>query len=131
MLALTVYAGLLALASPTSGLAGEKGVGFYCGINVKAHTDCANVSGGSWSNGYFDSNQAIVSPEIWYSCEHTYIYGGGTTASDRCGTGLVTSLSDLYCDYVSGIKLSGHVGNDTAVELPTYGATGFQTDTCI
>jgi hypothetical protein len=103
---------------------------YYCGIWVPADTDCANVAGGGWRNGYFDQNEAW-DPNGWLVCEHTYIYGTGTTVSRHCGSTPQTAMTDLMCYYAEGRELSAHVGNDNSFQQPIYGVTGIVKVTCI
>jgi hypothetical protein len=115
---------VLAMASP------GKADAYYCGIWVPGNTDCANVSGGSWHNGYFNQNVAW-DPNGWNVCQHTYIYGTGTTVSRRCGGTPQGAGYELHCYYVEGRELSGHVGNDNSFEQPIYGETSVETNHCV
>jgi hypothetical protein len=117
--------------APAASSAGERGVGTYCGIQVPANTDCANVAGGSWSNGKFDQNAvggAVKGHEV---CEHTYYLGTGTTVSRRCAASGVNSATDLYCPYIEGRSLSGHAGNGSGSAQEIGGVTVVEHDTCV
>jgi hypothetical protein len=93
----------------------------YCKIFVNAHTDCANMPGGSWVNGHFKNNAAKVPGSGGSVCEHTYKAGSGVTVSDRCASGFVNSSCDLsHLTY----ELSGHAGNNSSGSLYTEGFTG-------
>ena len=93
----------------------------YCKIIVNPHTDCANMSGGSWVNGYFKNNAAYLPGSSESTCEHTYKAGSGTTVSDRCAPNFVNSSCDLtHLTY----ELSGHAGNNSAYPLYVEGFTG-------
>ena len=112
---------------PVVSHAGEVGVGAYCDTWVPSNTDCANITGGQWSNGLFDKNAGEVpGGEV---CEHTYIQGTGTTVSRTCSKGFTASGLDLDCYYVSGTHLSGHVGAGSGGG-ETYGETWRVTPKC-
>jgi hypothetical protein len=102
----------------------------YCNIWVPGNTDCANVSGGSWHDGYFDQNVAW-DPNGWLVCQHTYIHGTGTTVSRHCGGTPQGAGNDLMCYYAEGRELSGHAGNDNSFEQPIIGETGIEKVTCV
>ena len=115
--AVAVY--VMTIAAPTvpSALA----VTEYCDIIVNAHTDCANMPGGSWVNGYFKNNASVVPGSGESTCEHTYNAGSGTTVSDRCAPNFVNSSCDLtHLTY----ELSGHAGNNAAFKLYVEGFVG-------
>jgi hypothetical protein len=93
----------------------------YCKIIVNPHTDCANMSGGSWVNGYFKNNASVVPGSSESTCEHTYKAGSGTTVSDRCAPHFVNSSCDLtHLTY----ELSGHAGNNSPYNLYVEGFVG-------
>lgn len=102
---------VFALTVPSSAQAGTP----YCGIWVPANTDCANVAGGSWVNGYFNQN-LVESGGGFPVCEHTYIAGGGTTVSRHCGGDPENAGSDLACYFNDGYELSAHAGDDFSYE---------------
>lgn len=109
---------------------GRANAGTYCNIWVPGNTDCANVPGGSWSNGYFDQNEGI-DINNFDVCEHTYIYGTGTTVSRHCGGNPQSAGWDLMCYYVEGRELSGHVGNDNPFQQPMEGYTYIEAVHCV
>lgn len=98
----------------------------YCGIYVPSYTDCANVSGGEWVNGYLNENWVHAQNSVEGGsgktvCEHTYIEGTGTTVSNRCEAKTAYSFCDLYYYYNEGYKLSAHAVNDWAFEELIWG----------
>jgi hypothetical protein len=103
---------------------------YYCEIWVPGNTDCANVAGGSWVNGYFDQNE-VWDPNGWYVCQHTYIAGTGTTVSRRCGSTPQTAGYELMCYYAEGRELSAHAGNDNSFQQPIYGDAFIETVHCV
>jgi hypothetical protein len=116
---------------PAQSVAGERGVGTYCGISVPANTDCANISGGSWSNGKFDQNSVGAGQSGHEVCERTYYLGTGNTVSRRCaGTG-VNAGEDLYCPYIEGDSFSGHAGNGSGDTETVGGVTVVEHDSCV
>ena len=123
---LTVLLALLLLAAlPRAAPAGN-----YCNIWVPGNTDCASVPHGGWWNGYFDQNEGIDKGN-WLVCEHTYIYGTGTTVSRRCGNNPQYSGWDLMCYYVEGRELSGHVGNNNNFAQEMEGSAYIEAVHCV
>lgn len=98
---------------------------------MPAHTDCANVSGGSWYNGLFQQNDAWLphNPDR-YVCEHTYIQGTGDTVSNQCAVGGATSCEDLVIYWQYGIDLSGHSVNDSNITADTWGDVSVGAPNC-
>jgi hypothetical protein len=129
-LALAGFAPIVGLA-PAQSVAGERGVGTYCGISVPSNTDCANISGGSWSNGKFDQNAVGAGQSGHEVCEHTYYLGTGTTVSRRCAATSVNASTDLYCPYIEGDSFSGHAGNGTGGTETVGGVTVVEHDSCV
>jgi hypothetical protein len=114
----------------TQSYAGEVGVGYYCFIEVPTNTDCANISGGSWSNGRFDQN-TVAAGAGGEVCEHTYYLGTGTTVSRRCGSTRVDAATDLFCPYDEGYSFSGHAGRGDSPKTNVGGETEYEYDTCV
>lgn len=114
----------------TLGSVGAATANTYCGIWVPGNTDCANVAGGSWANGYFDQN-VVSDPNGWLVCQHTYLYGTGTTVSRHCGETPEGAGWDLMCYYVEGRALSGHAGNANAFSQPIFGSAYIETVRCV
>ena len=102
----------------------------YCGIWVPGNTDCASVAGGSWADGYFDQN-VVSDPNGWLVCQHTYLYGTGTTVSRHCGATPEGAGWDLMCYYAEGRALSGHAGNANSFQQPIYGSAYIETVHCV
>lgn len=105
----------------------------YCGIYVNPYTDCANMAGGQWVNGYFNYNWAHAQNSLEGGtgkpvCEHTYIYGTGTTVSNHCESPSAYSFCDLYWYYKNGYELSGHAVNDMAFSELIWGHTNIVTE---
>jgi hypothetical protein len=117
---------------PGESKAGEVGLGDYCGIVVPRNTDCANISGGQWSNGKFTLNAVAANNNNDEVCEHTYILGTGSTLSRRCGINSIGSATDLWCPYAEGKSMSGHAGNGATGSEAIVGLTGVQKErSCI
>ena len=102
----------------------------YCNIYVKPHTDCANMPGGSWVNGYFKNNAAEVYSGFpaYGVCEHAYRAGTGETVSDRCASGYVNSECDLNS---RTFEISGHAGDNATVELHIMGYATEKELSCV
>ena len=131
LLAAAIASGIVTAALvPAQSYAGEVGVGYYCLIEVPTNTDCANISGGSWSNGKFDQN-TVAAGAGGEVCEHTYYEGTGTTVSRRCGSTRVNAATDLFCPYLEGYNLSGHAGRGDSPKTNVGGETEYVTDTCV
>lgn len=114
--------GAASAAQPTS----LADAGSYCGIKVPPDTDCANVSGGSWSNGYFNYNYVYHPGGGGLAvCAHTYIRSTSETVARQCDpNSAANNYEELGPYYNEGIELSGHAGNDSSttitVDAETY-----------
>lgn len=89
------------------------------------YTGCANVSSGSWYNGYFNENWAHAQYSFQGEngvpvCERTYIVGG-SQVSYRCEPANAYSACDLYYYYQHGYELSAQVINDWGFEELDWG----------
>lgn len=124
------------LAAPTA--SGETVTEYYCADTVPAYTDCADNPGNFWDwyDGHLNVNHAYLyggtqgnGPSV---CEHTYIYGSGSTASRRCDGGWVSSDSSCPGDnwywYNHNIELSAHAGNSASGSRAIYGHGFVETE---
>ncbi len=131
LIAAAVASGIVTVGMlPTQSYAGEVGVGYYCFIEVPTNTDCANIAGGSWSNGKFDQN-TVAAGAGGEVCEHTYYLGTGTTVSRRCGSTRVNAATDLFCPYLEGYSFSGLAVRGNSPKTYVGGETEVVHDTCV